>query len=259
MNRNLKWETSEGIGLATVDRPKALNALNGETLAELEQTLREARDDAGVGAVILTGAGEKAFVAGADIKEMLELSPLEARSLARRGQALFRMVETFPKPVVAAVNGFCLGGGCELALSCHVRIASERARFGQPEVKLGLIPGYGGTQRLPRLVGRAVALEMILSGEMIDAQRALQVGLVNRVVEPDRLLEVSREMCRRFLSNAPLAVSASLEAVCRGADLPQEGGEALEASLFGLIFASEDAREGTAAFAEKRSPRFQGK
>ncbi len=259
MSGNLKWETGEGIGLLTVDRPKALNALNGETLAEMEQTLREARDDAGVGAVILTGAGEKAFVAGADIKEMLGLSPLEARSLARRGQALFRMVETFPKPVVAAVNGFCLGGGCELALSCHVRIASQNARFGQPEVKLGLIPGYGGTQRLPRLVGRGVALEMILSGEMIDAGRAFQVGLVNRVVEPERLLEVSRQLCRSFLCNAPLALRASLEAVCRGSELPLDGGEALEASLFGLVFSSEDAREGTAAFAEKRPPKFRGK
>lgn len=255
----MKVEVSEQIALLTIDRPQALNALNWKTLEELEGALARLRGDASVGALILTGAGEKAFVAGADIKEMLDLTAVEAQGMARRGQLIFRGIETFPKPVVAAVNGFCLGGGCELAMACHLRVASETARFGQPEVKLGLIPGYGGTQRLSRLAGRAVALEMILSGEMIDAERAYQVGLVNRVVPAERLLEESRRLCRLILAQAPLAVRLALEAVTRGAELPLEEATFLEASLFGLACSTEDMREGTSAFAEKRAARFQGR
>ncbi len=256
---NVKIEITDAVALVTFDRPHALNALNRQTLEELESAISTLRDDPGVGALILTGAGDKAFVAGADIKEMVALTALEAAEMAKRGQRIFRQVETFPKPVVAAVNGFCLGGGCELALACHIRIASENARFGQPEVKLGLIPGYGGTQRLPRLVGRGQALEIILSGAMVDAKRALEIGLVNRVVAAEQLLPVCQELCRQILKNAPVALRLCLESVTRGADMPLQQAAALEASLFGLACSTEDMKEGTAAFVEKRPPAFQGK
>lgn len=257
--RNVKVEISDSIAVVTIHRPEALNALNRHTLEELETVLSELRDTPEASALILTGSGEKAFVAGADIKEMEGMTPLQALQMARRGQRIFSRVERFPKPVVAAVNGFCLGGGCELALACHLRIATENAKFGQPEVKLGLIPGYGGTQRLPRLVGRAVALEMVLSGEMIDAQRALETGLVNRVVPAEDLLTASRELCEKMLSNAPVALRLGLEAVVRGSEMPLEDACAFEASLFGVACSTDDMREGITAFVKKRRPEFKGR
>ncbi len=257
--KNLKVQVDGRIALVTVDRPQALNALNSATLDELEALLSGLEKDSNVGAMILTGGGEKAFVAGADLKELARLGAAQARQTALRGQAIFSAIENFPKPVIAAVNGFCLGGGCELAMSCHIRIASENARFGQPEVKLGLTPGYGGTQRLPRLVGKGRALELILSGEMIDAAEAFRIGLVNRVVATADLLAESRKLAAKILANAPLAVSLSIEAVNRGCDIPLKEALSLEAALFGVACSSQDMREGTSAFLEKRPPQFQGR
>lgn len=257
--KNLKLDLDQRTAVLTIDRPQSLNALNAETLDELDAAFAGLANNSDVGAVILTGGGEKAFVAGADLKELASLDPVSARQVAARGQAVFRAVENFPKPVIAAVNGFCLGGGCELAMSCHMRIASETARFGQPEVKLGLIPGYGGTQRLPRLVGKGRALELILSGDMIDAAEALRIGLVNRVVAPGELMAASRKLASRILLNAPLAVRLSIEAVNRGLEAPLDGATSLEAALFGVACSSSDMREGTKAFLEKRPPRFEGR
>ncbi len=256
--KNLKLQVDQRIAVVTVDRPQALNALNAATLDELEALFGRLAQDPEIGAVILTGAGEKAFVAGADLKELARLSAVQARRTAARGQAVFAAIEDFPKPVIAAVNGFCLGGGCELAMSCHIRIASDNARFGQPEVKLGLTPGYGGTQRLPRLVGKGRALELILSGQMIDADEAFRIGLVNRVVAFTDLLAECRKLAAKILANAPLALSLSIEAVNRGMDIPLSEALALEAALFGVACSSHDMREGTSAFLEKRPPRFQG-
>lgn len=257
---NLLLDISEGIGLLTVNRPRALNALNADTLDEIEEALRRVAGDDAASALIITGAGEKSFVAGADIKELSELNATTGREKALRGQRVFTAIEALPMPVIAAVNGFCLGGGCELALACHLRVASEQARFGQPEVKLGLIPGYGGSQRLPRLVGKGRALELLLSGEMISAQEAYRIGLVNRVVPADQdLLEASRDLCRSLLKNGPLALQLTLRAVNQGLELPLEGGLQLEAALFGLTCGSADGKEGTRAFLEKRKPSFMGK
>ncbi len=257
-DKNLKLQVDQRIALVTIDRPHALNALNAATLDEMETLFEDLAKDPGVAAVILTGAGEKAFVAGADLKELARLSAVQARQTAARGQAVFSAIEDFSKPVIAAVNGFCLGGGCELAMSCHIRLASEKARFGQPEVKLGLTPGYGGTQRLPRLVGKGRALELILSGEMIDAAEAFRIGLVNRVAPPADLLTECRKLAGKILANAPLAVGLSIEAVNRGSDAPLAEGLSLEAALFGVACSSRDMKEGTTAFLEKRPPQFQG-
>jgi enoyl-CoA hydratase len=215
-----------------------------------------ARDD--VGGVILTGAG-RAFIAGADINELTGISALEGRRLARRGQEIFRRFETSPKPTIAAVNGFALGGGCELAMACHVRVAAEGAKFGQPEVKLGLIPGYGGTQRLPRLVGRGRALQLLLTGEMLEAQEAYRIGLVNRVVAADQLLPTATAMIQQMLMNAPLGVAGCIDAVDRGLEMPFDDALAMEATLFGVLIATSDTTEGTGAFLEKRAPRFIGR
>lgn len=241
------------------NRPDKLNALDRTVLEELEAAVRQAADDPTVRVVVLTGMGDKAFVAGADIGEFVGRSPAQGTALARRGQTLFDRIEKLPKPVIAAVNGYALGGGCELAMACHLRVASSKARFAQPEVKLGLIPGYGGTQRLPRLVGRARALDLLLTGRMIDAATALEWGLVNRVVEPAQLLEAAKALASEILAVSPVAVASCLQAVAAGMELPLERGVEVEAELFGRCFSSEDMKEGTAAFLEKRSPSFPGR
>jgi enoyl-CoA hydratase len=256
---NLVVLTRDGVSFVTVDRPAKRNALNGATITELDAAFAAAGADPEVRGVILTGGGEKAFVAGADIAELATRSPIEGRELALRGQEVFERIEKLGKPVVAAINGFALGGGCELALACHVRVASENAKLGTPEVKLGLMCGYGGTQRLARLVGRGRALEMLLTGEMIDAAEALRIGLVNRVVPRESLLAEAERLLRGMLANGPLSLRFTLEAVRSGLELPLDEALHLEATLFGLLCASDDKREGTAAFLEKRPPRFQGK
>ena len=257
--QNLKLETREGVAILTVNRPDKLNALNVQTLGELEQAFGHLATAADVRGVILTGSGEKAFVAGADIAELATQTPVQGKLIARRGQAILDSIENLGKPVVAAVNGFALGGGCELAMACHVRVASENARLGTPEVKLGLMCGYAGTQRLARLVGKGRALEILLTGEMVDAQEALRIGLVNRVVPKDKLMAEAEGLLRKMLANAPLALRHTLEAVNSGLQLPFEQAEELEASLFGLLCSTEDMREGTQAFLEKRPARFQGR
>jgi enoyl-CoA hydratase len=257
--RNLLLDVRDGVAVVTVNRPDKLNALDDHTVGELDAAFRALAEDASVDGVILTGAGEKAFVAGADIAELSAQSPVQGQERSRRGQQVLDRIEGLGKPVVAAVNGFALGGGCELALACHVRVAAEGARLGTPEVKLGIMCGYGGTQRLPRLVGRGRALEMLLTGEMVDAQEALRIGLVNRVVPREKLLEESRALLRKMLGNAPLSLRFTLEAVARGLEMPLGEGQAHEATLFGLICTTEDMKEGTRAFLEKRPPRFQGR
>jgi enoyl-CoA hydratase len=257
--QNITLEVSERVALLTVNRPDKLNALNDLTISELGQAVEEVRARDDVGGVILTGAGTKAFVAGADIAELSTQDALKGRERARRGQHVLRRIETSPKPVIAAVNGFALGGGCELAMACHIRVASETAKFGQPEVKLGIGPGYGGSQRLPRLVGQGRALELILTAEMIDAREAHRIGLVNAVVPAPDLLRVAREMLRKILANGPIAVAMSIDAVVRGVELPLEDALMLEADQFGLLASTDDMREGMRAFLEKRAPRFSGR
>lgn len=254
----LALAVSDRIATLTVNRPDKLNALNAETISELGAAIDELRGREDVGGIILTGAG-RAFVAGADISELTRQSAVSAKQLAQRGQEVFRRFETSPKPVIAAVNGFALGGGCELALACHIRIASDAAKFGQPEVKLGLLPGYGGTQRLTRLVGNGRALQLLLTGEMIDAQEAYRIGVVNRVVAAAELTAAATEMMRQILANGPLAVAACIESVNRGLDITLEEALTLEATQFGLLAATADMQEGTRAFLEKRAARFTGK
>lgn len=256
---NLVIDVSDGIATLVVQRPEKLNALNEQTLAELDRALRGLSEDAEVRGIIVTGAGSKAFVAGADIGELVDLSALESVRASRRGQATFRALESSAKPVVAAVNGFALGGGLELALACHIRLASEKARFGLPEVKLGIIPGYGGTVRLPRLVGKGRALEMILTGEMIDATEAHRIGLVNRVTPADELIAAAGDLVRRILANGPVAVALALEAVDTCSEISAADGFAYEAQLFGLLGGTADKQEGMKAFLEKRIPAFQGR
>jgi enoyl-CoA hydratase len=254
---SLTLAVSDRVATITVNRPDKLNALNGATLSELEAAINDAVQQPAIGGVILTGAG-RAFVAGADISELATQSPMEAKRRALYGQAVFSKFERSPKPVIAAVNGFALGGGCELAMACHVRIASEQAKFGQPEVKLGLCAGYGGTQRLSRLVGRGRALQLLLTGETIDAQEAYRIGLVNRVVPGDQLLPTSEALLKQMLANAPLALSQTIEAVDRGLDVPLDEGLNLEANLFAVLAGTQDAAEGTRAFLEKRAAQFSG-
>jgi len=257
--QHLLVSVSDRIATITVNRPDKLNALNDEVVAELDRVADDVRTRNDVGGIIITGAGSKAFVAGADIGELSKQGTIDGKERALRGQAAFRKFETSPKPVVAAVNGFALGGGCELAMACHIRIASEKAKFGQPEVKLGITPGYGGTQRLPRLVGKGRALELILSGRMVDAEEAHRIGLVNRVVPAEALIAESEKLLGGILAMAPLAVALAIEAVDRGLDVSLEEGLLLEANHFGLISASADMREGMAAFLEKREAAFSGK
>jgi len=256
---NLLYEVKEQIARITVNRPNVLNALNRKTVEELGECFDAARRDDSVRVLIITGAGEKAFVAGADINELAKRTAIDGKDFALFGQEIFHRLETMGKPSIAAINGFALGGGCELALSCTIRIASRNAKIGQPEVKLGILPGYGGTQRLPRLCGKGVAHEMILSGEMITAEEALRMGLVNRVVELAELLPAAESIAKKIIANAPLAVKYAMEAVERGMEMPQEEGLFLEAALFGLCCATEDMREGTRAFLEKRPAKFQGR
>ena len=249
---------NDGIATLTVNRPDKLNALNDATIAELGAAIEEVRSSADIRGLIVTGAG-RAFIAGADISELAAETPVSAQELALKGQRIFGRFESSPKPVVAAVNGFALGGGCELALACHIRIASEQAKFGQPEVKLGICPGYGGTQRLARLVGKGRALQLLMTGETIDAAEAYRIGLVNRVVAADSLIATATGMLRQILANGPLAVAACIEAVGLGLDMPLDGALAMEAAHFGLLAATSDMREGTTAFLEKRPAEFKGK
>ena len=255
---NLLYEKREGIAYITFNRPKVLNALNRKTIEELHQVLVDARDDASVRVLILTGAGEKAFVAGADINELAQQTPVEGKEFSIYGQKTASLLETIGKPSICAINGFALGGGCEMALCCSIRIASKTAKLGQPEVKLGIIPGYGGSQRLSRLCGKAVAHELCLSGEMISAEEAQRIGLVNHVYEPAELLPAAETMAKKIIEKAPLAVKYCMEAIERGAEMPLEEGLFLEATLFGLCCATADMREGTKAFLEKRAAQFKG-
>ena len=254
----LKLETADGIATLTVNRPDKLNALNAATVRELADAFRALRADGAVRGILIIGAGEKAFVAGADIAELSRMGPLDGVQVSREGQDAFRLLERMPKPVVAAVNGFALGGGLELALACHVRVASSKARFGLPEVKLGIIPGYGGTVRLPRLVGRGRALELILTGEMIDAAEAHRIGLVNRVETPDALLGAATELLRKMIANGPVALALAIESVDHAAVAGSEEAQTLESNLFGLLAATADMREGMSAFLEKRTANFTG-
>jgi enoyl-CoA hydratase len=256
---NLLYEVKDRIVYITFNRPKVLNALNRKTVEELGDCLNRARDDDAVRALILTGAGEKAFIAGADINELALRTPVDGKEFSLFGQEIFHRLETMGKPSIAAINGFALGGGCELALACTMRIASKTARLGQPEVKLGIIPGYGGSQRLARLCGKGVAHELVLTGEMISAEEALRIGLVNHVTEPAELIPMAEAIAKKIIANAPLAVKFAIEAIEHGVEMPQEEGLFLEATLFGLCCATEDMREGTRAFLEKRPAQFKGK
>jgi enoyl-CoA hydratase len=258
-NENILVEISDGIAVLTLNRPKVLNALNAALFKELDATLNELGESDAVRAVIITGAGEKAFAAGADIEELAAVSQSEGQMLAERGQRVFSKMETLGKPVIAAINGFALGGGCELAMAATIRIASETARMGQPEVKLGLIPGYGGTQRLPRLVGKGAALKMLLTGEMVFAAEALRIGLVDEVVPAAELMPRTQALAKVIAGMAPIAVRQCIAAVHAGYDLPLDEGLAHEAALFGLCCGTEDKAEGTRAFLEKRVPKWQNK
>jgi enoyl-CoA hydratase len=255
--RNLAIEHRGPITVMQVRRPEVLNALNRETLGEIDQAVAAFQGDPGQGALIVTGAGEKSFVSGADIQELAVLDPYGARDISRFGQQVFDRIEQSVKPVIAAINGYAFGGGCELALACHVRLASENAVLGLPEVSLGIIPGYGGTQRLPRLVGSGRALELILTGRRVKADEAERIGLVNRVVPRAELMNEAEAMALAMLKNGPLAVAAALEAVQRGLQLGLPDGQRIESGMFGLLAASEDMHEGLKAFLEKRPARFQ--
>jgi len=256
---NVLYDKRGGIAYVTVNRPKALNALDTPTWTDLRSAFEDARDDRNVRGVILTGAGDRAFIAGADISELAHVTAYEAQQSSRFGQGVLDLIENFGKPVIAAINGFALGGGCETAMACTIRIAVEAAKFGQPEVKLGLLPGGGGTQRLLRLVGKGRALQLILTGEMISAQEAYRIGLVNEIVPAAELIARAEAILKTIASNAPIAVRLSLEAANKGAETSQSEGQLLEASYFGLCAATEDKKEGTSAFFEKRAPRFQGR
>src|SRR3981189_2444922 len=256
---NILFEKKDSIAYITFNRPKVLNALNRKTVEELRDALQDARDDSSVRVVILTGAGEKSFVAGADISELAQRTPVDGKDFSLFGQSVFHLLETLGKPSICAINGFALGGGCELALSCTIRVRSTHPQLGQPEVKLGIIPGYGGSQRLARLCGKGVAHELCLTGEMITAEEAQRIGLVNHIYEPAELLPAAEAMAKKIIEKAPLAVKYCMEAIERGVEMPQEEGLFLEATLFGLCCATEDMREGTKAFLEKRPAQFKGR
>jgi enoyl-CoA hydratase len=256
---NIRYELRPPLAVVTLDRPKVLNALNHLSMSELEQVFLDIRQNADVRVVLITGAGEKAFIAGADITELTSLSALEGEQTATRGQRIFSLIENCGKPVIACINGFALGGGCELALACTLRIASTNARLGQPEVKIGIIPGFGGTQRLPRLIGKGAALKMILTAEAISAAEALRLGLVDEVVAPDQLMTRAEQIAQTIAGMAPLAIRDSIRAVNAGYDLPLASGLELEASLFGLACSTSDKAEGTRAFLEKRAATWSGK
>lgn len=255
---NLLLERQDNIAIVTINRPKSLNALNSATLAELSQVLDELAHDPGTRVVILTGNGDKAFVAGADIAQMRGLNPLEARRFSQLGQSVMSKIEGLPQPVIAAVNGFALGGGTELALACDIRLAAENAKFGQPEVTLGLLAGFGGTQRLPRLIGSGRASELLFSGDVINAEEAHEIGLVNHVYPVERLLTEAIELARRISSRAPVAVQLTKSAIQHGKNVDLASGQAYEAEVFGQTFSTEDQKEGCAAFLEKRKAEFKG-
>lgn len=256
---NLKFEVKDGVGFCTMSRPKVLNALNAKTMFELMAIFSRVKSDPEVTGVILTGEGEKAFVAGADIGELSRQGPISGKEFAIMGQQVLSFIEDMGKPVIAAVNGYALGGGCELAMACHIRVASTAAQFGQPEVNLGIIPGYGGTQRLPRLVGSGRAMELILSGEIIGAEEAYRIGLVNKVVPAKELIPASEEIMRKIQLKGPVAVKLAMEAINHSTRVSLGEGLLLEADLFGLACATEDMKEGTKAFIEKRKAKFKGK
>jgi enoyl-CoA hydratase len=256
---NILFEIREPLAIVTLNRPKVLNALNRATFAELERAFTELAASESIRVILLTGAGEKAFAAGADIQELRDLSAVEGQVLSARGQRIFDLIEGCGKPVIACVNGFALGGGCELAMACTIRLASEAARFGQPEVKLGLLPGYGGSQRLPRLIGKGAALKLLLTGEMISAGEAFRLGLVDEVVPPAELLQRAEKLALAIAANAPLAVRYTMAAVHAGYDLPLREALDLEAASFGICCATEDKAEGTRAFLEKRLAVWKGR
>jgi enoyl-CoA hydratase len=256
---NIKFEKDGEIAIVTIDRPKALNALNHECITELRDCFDQIAADSSVRCVIVTGGGEKAFVAGADIGEMAGLDETGGQALSERGQALFAMIEKIPQPVIAAINGFALGGGCELALACNIRLAGDNARIGQPEVNLGIIPGYGGTQRLPRLVGTGKAMQMTLTGDIINAAEAYRIGLVDEVYPAAELMMKAREMAQKIASKGPLAVQAAKNAINVALDVELETGAHHEATIFGSLFSTEDQKEGMMAFLEKRKAEFKGR
>jgi enoyl-CoA hydratase len=256
---NLLYEKRDGIGFITFNRPRVLNALNHKTMEELRDILTAAREDTEVRVLILTGAGEKSFVAGADIAELAVQTPVSGKETAAFGQGVLQLLETIGKPSIAAINGFALGGGCEVALACSIRLASKTAKLGQPEVKLGIMTGYGGSQRLTRLCGKGVAYEICLTGEMYSADEALRMGLVNHVYEPAELLPAAEALAKKIIANAPLSVKFTMEAIERGTQMPLAEGQYLETTLFGVLAATEDMREGTRAFLEKRLAQFRGK
>ena len=255
---NLLYEVRDGVAFVTVNRPDKLNALNRATVQELDRAFADAGADPAVRAIVLTGAGPKAFVAGADIGELAQQKPLGGKEYSLYGQGVLARIESLGKVVIAAVNGYALGGGCELALACHVRVASENARMGLPEVTLGIIPGFGGTQRLARLVGRGKALDLILSGEMIDAREAHRIGLVDRVAAEGQAVAAAESLARVIASRGPIAIKMAIESVNEGLEMPLDQGLFLEATLFGLVVTTEDFKEGTRAFLEKRKAQFQG-
>jgi len=256
---NVLYEKKGSIAYVTLNRPEVLNALNTALMAELKTVFEDSRDDSAVRGVILTGAGDKAFAAGADISELLNDTALEAEEKSRHGQAVTSLIENLGKPVIAAVNGFALGGGCELAMACTLRVAAETAKFGQPEVKIGTMPGFGGTQRLPRLIGKGRALQLILSGEIIDAHEAYRLGLVNEIVPNADLIARAEAILQKIIHNAPIGVKFSIEAVNKGLETNLTEGLLIEASMFGVCAGTEDKKEGTLAFLEKRVPQFRGR
>jgi enoyl-CoA hydratase/carnithine racemase len=256
---NILLEKKSSIAYVTVNRPKVLNALNMATMEELRSAFHDIKSDANVRVAILTGSGEKAFIAGADISELAKQDAITGKEYTHRGQSVLSLIENLGKPVIACINGFALGGGCEIALACTMRLASENSKLGQPEVKLGIIPGYGGSQRLPRLVGKGLATQLLLTGEMITAQDALRIGLINEVTAPADLIPRAQAIAQKIIANAPLAVQYTLEAVNKGMEMNLKEGLYLEATLFGLSCATEDKKEGTAAFLEKRPAQFKGK
>ena len=257
--RNLLFEKEDSIGLLTINRPQVLNALNRETMTEISQVVGKIATDPEVAVLIITGAGEKSFVAGADISEMRTLSALEGRAWSKFSQATFNAIENLPQPVIAAVNGYALGGGCELAMSCDIRIASYKAKFGQPEVLLGVVAAFAGTQRLPRLIGKGRAKELLFTGDQIDAAEACRIGLVNKVVPAGELLTAAKALAAKIISRGPVAVQLCKAAVNEGLDMDLESAQAYEAEVFGLCFATADQKEGMNAFVEKRPAKFTGK
>jgi enoyl-CoA hydratase len=255
---NILIEKKNSIAYVTVNRPKVLNALNMATMEDLRRAFHDIKQDSAIRVVIMSGSGEKAFIAGADIGELAKNDAVAAKEYTHRGQSVLNLIENLGKPVIACINGFALGGGCEIAMACTMRLASENAKFGQPEVKLGIIPGYGGTQRLPRLVGKGIAMQLVLAGEMITAQEAHRIGLVNEVVAAADLVPRAEAIAQKIIANAPLAVQWAMEAVNKGMEMTLSEGLYLEATLFGLCCATEDKKEGTSAFLEKRAAQFKG-